>query len=608
MGEPFIGIDLGTTNSAAATVVNDRPVIIPSRSGGNLTPSIVAFTPDGERFVGESARRKAYASPENAAYAMKRFIGRKWSSDLVQAALRRLPYSVIAGPNDDVRIRMAGNTYSVPELSAMILTELRLDAERYFGSPVKKAVISVPANFDDAQRQATKEAAEIAGLDLLRILNEPTAAALAYGLGADFVGKVVIFDLGGGTFDVSILDIRAGVFQVLATGGDTFLGGEDFDNEIVEWLVAQLAPPAQASVRESRDSLQRLKSASEQAKRELSTIADTRIHVALVARTPSGVGVDLTATLTRPTLESLTGDLVERCIALCDRVLDEAKLAKSKVDSVLLVGGMTRMPRLRQRVTDFFGKEPAPGFNPDEVVALGASIQAAALMKETKSALLLDITPHSLGVAVAGGYAHALIKKGTGIPCRLVAPFSTVRDGQTTARITILQGDSERAGANQMLGQVVLDKLPPARRGEVPIEVEFEIGFDGTLAVAARDLTSGQSEKLTIQAKGLLAPGETKRLAKQEEQYVAAARSAETEARASRHEEMIAEAEGMLATVRKATEDVPGADAAVTAAQQVIEDARRVGPNNSEALAASIRELDRVIQSFREVIKLTQTS
>lgn len=607
MGEPFVGIDLGTTNSAVATVVEDRPRIIPSRAGGSLTPSIVALTPEGHRFVGEPARRKAYASPENAAYAMKRFIGRKWSSDVVQQAMKRLPYGVIAGPNDDVRIRLAGRNFALPELSAMVLTELRLDAERHFGAPVKKAVITVPANFDDAQRQATKEAAQIAGLDLLRVLNEPTAAALAYGLGAKFAGKVVVFDLGGGTFDVSILDVRQGVFQVLATGGDTFLGGEDFDNAVVEWLVAQVDPRQQSSVRENKDAIQRLKAAAEQAKRELSTAEEAPIHVPLVARAPSGAGIDLDTSLTRPFLESLTERLIQACVDLCARVVGEAGLSKKDVDTVLLVGGMTRMPRLRQRVQEFFAKAPAPGFNPDEVVALGAAIQAAALMKETKSALLLDITPHTLGIAIAGGYQRALIARGSGVPARAVEPFATTKDGQTTAKIVILQGDNTVAHENQVLGEVVLDNLPPARRGEVPIEVALEVGLDGTLAVTAREVATGQERKLTIQAKGLLAPQEARRLAQEEEKYLVDARKAEETVRVSRHTLMIAEIEGLLPRVRAATAGVPGADAAVAAAEFMIEKAKRAEQSGDPtALGESARELERVLMNFDEVMKLAQ--
>ncbi|MGQ0503823.1 MAG: molecular chaperone DnaK, partial [Myxococcaceae bacterium] len=489
--ELVIGIDLGTTNSVVATVSGNQPAVIKNRTGQNLTPSVVALTKAGKRLVGQIAKRQAITNPQETIYAAKRLIGRKFSSQQVQDALKVLPYQVQCGEHDDIRVRLGGKDVSLPEISAMVLLELKLDAEAFFGRPVNKAIVTVPAYFNDGQRQATKDAGKIAGLDILRILNEPTAAALAYGFGKNVSGKLAVFDLGGGTFDVSVLEVGNNVFDVIATGGDSYLGGEDFDNRIIEWLVFGFAKEHGVDLRKDRMALQRLKDAAEKAKIELSSVKESQVNLPFICTPPGGgAALHLQRALTREKLEELTGDLCERTLTLCEQVLGEAGVKASDLKEVILVGGMTRMPRVVESVKKFFKREPCKGVHPDEVVALGAAVQAYALTsdgEEREQVLLLDVTPQSLGVAIAGGYVRKLIPKNTTVPTSMTEIFNTSKENQTTVKIMVLQGERELAHENELLGEFILTGLRQAPRGDVEIEVTFEINSEGIVSVAARD-------------------------------------------------------------------------------------------------------------------------
>jgi molecular chaperone DnaK len=605
MAEPFVGIDLGTTNSAVATVEQGHPVLIPSRHGGSLTPSVIYVSESGQRLVGEAARERAETDWTNAAYAVKRLIGRTGSSEIVQQARRRMPYVILGGVNDEVRIRIGGKVFALPELSAMILTELRLDAEAHFGQPVRNAVITVPANFSDGQRQATKEAADIAGLNMLRLVNEPTAAALAYGFGRDFKGKLVVFDLGGGTFDVSLLEIGQGVFEVLATGGDTFLGGEDFDLRIADWLVAQLPQERQPGPLEWHDVLQRLKVVAEEAKIRLSTAMECEIKVSAIRHTAQGEAVDLDTVLTREFLEILAKPFAERCTAICEKVIADAGVAKADIQAVLLAGGMTRMPLIRRVVSESFEKDPVAGMNPDEVVAIGAAIESAGLTHQTTKALLLDVIPNSLGIEVVGGYARRLIAKHTKTPATAKEIFHTSHDGQERARIVVLQGEATRAEENQVLGDLILEGLRPSRRGEVAIEVRYEVGVNGTLDVNAKDLGTGQEMRARIEAKGLLSPEEHARLVAREEEYLADARKKDALDRVDRHRRLIMEAEQLFPVVYAVAAEFPEAAGAVQKAAGLWSEAKRIDEmGDSPALAASVRTMEQLVQSLKEIARL----
>ncbi len=501
--EPVIGIDLGTTNSVVGTVQGGQPAVIKNRLGQNLTPSVVAVAKSGKQLVGQIAKRQAVTNPEGTVYAGKRLIGRKFSSERVQQVLKTLSYSVSCGDHDDIRVQLDGKMISLPEISAAVLRELKLDAEAFFGQPVSKAVITVPAYFNDGQRQATKDAGKIAGLDVLRIINEPTAAALAYGFGKDVSGRVAVFDLGGGTFDISVLEISKGVFDVAATGGDTLLGGEDFDNRVVEALVFGFAKEHGIDLRKDRMALQRLKDAAEKAKIELSTVNETQVNLPFIC-TPSGGGsaLHLQRALTREKLEELTEDLCERTIVICEQVLAEAKVRPDDLKEVILVGGMTRMPRIMAKVKNYFRREPCKGVHPEEVVALGAAVQANALINEDSRVLLLDVTPQSLGVAIAGGYTRKLIPKNTTVPTSMTEVFTTSKDCQTTVKIMVLQGESEIARENELLGEFVLSGLREATRGEVEIEVTFEINSEGIVSASAKDKETGIKQSITVIASG----------------------------------------------------------------------------------------------------------
>jgi molecular chaperone DnaK len=527
--EPLIGIDLGTTNSLVATVQDGQPLVIKNRTGQPLTPSVVAVSKNGKRLVGGIAKRQAITNPQETVYAVKRLIGRKFSSHEVQNALRSLPYEVVCGQHDDLRIRMGGKDLSVPELSAMILQELKADAEAHFGRSVSKAVITVPAYFNDAQRQATKDAGRIAGLDVLRIVNEPTAAALTYGFQRTVNGRVAVLDLGGGTFDVSVLEINQGVFDVVATGGDSYLGGEDWDNRIIEWLVFGFAKEHGIDLRKDRMALQRLKDAAEKAKMELSSVRETQLNLPFISTPPGGgAALHLQATLTRDKLDDLTGDLTERVVAITTEVLGEAGVKPSELKEVILVGGMSRMPKIVEAVRGYFRREPCKGVHPDEVVALGAAIQAHALAGGHEGELLLlDVTPQSLGVAIAGGFVRRVIPKNTTVPTSATEVFATSKDFQRTVKIMVLQGEHEVAHKNELLGEFTLTGLREALKGLVEIEVTFEINAEGIVSVSAKDKETGQRQSITVTASSGLTEEELQRIMDEQRSYMLAARQSE---------------------------------------------------------------------------------
>src|SRR5882724_10976872 len=496
-----IGIDLGTTNSCVALVEDGVPTVIPNRGGYKTTPSMVAITEAGKRLVGHIAKRQAITNAENTVYAAKRLIGRKWSSPQVKNAILTASYKIVEGPHGDVRIQLRDKTYSVPEISAMILQEMKLFAEDYLSEPISKAVITVPAHFNDNQRQATKDAGQIAGLDVIRIVNEPTAAALAYGFGKNVEKTIAVFDLGGGTFDISILEIGAGgVFKVIATAGDTFLGGEDFDARIIDWLVQGFKEQHQVDLRQDRMALQRLKDASEKAKCELSAVPETEINLPFIISSQKNEALHLQRALSRATLESLCEDLVERCIEICKQTLEDARLDTDEIEDVVLVGGMTRMPKVQDSVKEFFGREPCKGVHPDEVVALGAAVQGAALVDESKQMILLDVTPHPLGIMTFGSNFEELIPQNTTVPTSRSKIFTTSRDNQTAVKILVMQGDHQKATDNELLGEFILTGLRRAPKGQVEIEVTFEINSDGIVSVSAKDLETGQLQSIQVTA------------------------------------------------------------------------------------------------------------
>ncbi len=604
--EPVIGIDLGTTNSVVATVQGTQPVVIKNRTGSNLTPSVVAVSKTGKRLVGQIAKRQAITNPADTIYAAKRLIGRKFSSQQVQDAAKVLSYQVVCGEHDDIRISLGGKPVAVPEVSAYVLRELKADAEAYFGKPVSKAVITVPAYFNDGQRQATKDAGRIAGLDVLRIINEPTAAALAYGFGKTVNGKITVFDLGGGTLDVSVLEVGNGVFDVIATGGDTFLGGEDFDNRIIEHLVFDFAKEHGVDLRKDRMALQRLKDAAEKAKIELSTAKEAHVNLPFIC-TPPGGGAALhpQRTLSRDKLEELTKDLVERTIKICEQVLGEAKVKASDLKEMILVGGMTRMPAVVEAVKTFFKRDPCKGVHPDEVVALGAAVQAHALTHEESQVLLLDVTPQSLGVAIAGGYVRTLIPKNTTVPTSTTEMFNTSRDSQTTVKIMVLQGEQELAHQNELLGEFILTGLREAKRGEVEIEVTFDINSEGIVSVSAKDKETGQKQSITVTASGGLTEQELKKIMEEQGDYLLEAKMGE-ELKAKRGEldAVLKEVSGLLPQVQKLTEGSEFGVDAVAKAVKSIEAAKRA-MDTGAALATvqdSVDTLNRTLNLFKGVM------
>ncbi len=515
----IIGIDLGTTNSVCGVMLGGEPTVIPSAEGGRLFPSVVAVNPkSNERMVGQVAKRQAVVNPENTISSIKRFMGRKFDDAEVQRAMHLVPYQVAAAPNGDVRVWMGDKEYSPPEVSAMILQKIKTDAEAYLGEEVTQAVITVPAYFNDSQRQATKDAGRIAGLDVLRIINEPTASSLAYGLDRKVDETIAVFDLGGGTFDISILDVGDGVFEVRSTNGDTFLGGDDWDQRIIDWVADEFKKEQGIDLRNDRQALQRLKETCEKAKVELSTVMETEINLPFITADASGPK-HLQMKITRAKLEQLTEDLIERTIEPCKLALADAKLKPPSIDEVILVGGMTRMPAIQQKVAQFFGKEPHKGVNPDEVVGLGASIQAGVLGGEVKDVLLLDVTPLTLSIETLGGVATPLIDRNTTIPTRKGQIFSTAADGQTQVEINVVQGERPMAADNKSLGKFILDGIPPAPRGIPQIEVTFDIDANGILNVSAQDKATGREQSMQIISSSGLADDEVDRMVREAEKH-----------------------------------------------------------------------------------------
>ena len=508
-----IGIDLGTTNSCVSVMSGGDPIVIANAEGARTTPSVVAITDKGERLVGQIAKRQAITNPENTIFSVKRLMGRKFRSQQVQDAGKRLPYKVIEGDNGDAYVELRGKRYSPPEISAMILQKMRQTAEDYLGEKVTEAVITVPAYFDDSQRQATKDAGQIAGLNVLRIINEPTAASLAYGLDKKKDERIVVYDLGGGTFDVSILEIGDGVFEVKSTNGDTYLGGDDFDQRVMDWLVDEFKKDQGIDLRKDRMALQRLKEAAERAKIELSSSQDTEINLPFVTADASGPK-HLVMKLTRAKLEQLVDDLIQRSIDPCKKALSDAGVTARDINEVVLVGGMTRMPKVIQAVKGFFGKEPHRGVNPDEVVAIGAAIQGGVLKGDVKDVLLLDVTPLSLGIETLGGVFTKLIERNTTVPTKKSQVFSTAADNQTAVTIRVFQGEREMANDNKLLGQFDLVGLPPAPRGMPQVEVTFDIDANGIVHVSAKDLATQKEQSIKITASSGLSKEEVEKLVK----------------------------------------------------------------------------------------------
>jgi len=514
----IIGIDLGTTNSCVAVMSGGDPSVIANSEGGRTTPSVVALTDKSERLVGQIAKRQAITNSENTIYSVKRLMGRKFSSPEVQNALKRLPYKVLEGPNGDAHVQIRGKSYSPAEVSAMILQKMKQTAEDYLGEKVTDAVITVPAYFDDSQRQATKDAGQIAGLNVLRIINEPTAASLAYGLDKKKDERIAVYDLGGGTFDISILEIGEGVFEVKSTNGDTFLGGDDFDLRIMDWLVDEFKKDQGIDLRNDRMALQRLKEAAERAKIELSSSQETEINLPFITADASGPK-HLVLKLTRSKLEQLVNDLIERSIEPCKKALADADLTTSDINEIVLVGGMTRMPKVIERVKQFFGKEPHRGVNPDEVVAIGAGIQGGVLKGDVKDVLLLDVTPLSLGIETLGGIFTKLIERNTTIPTKKSQIFSTAADNQTAVTIRVFQGEREMANDNKLLGQFDLVGIPMAPRGMPQIEVTFDIDANGIVHVSAKDMATQKEQSIKITASSGLSKEEVERLVKEAQSH-----------------------------------------------------------------------------------------
>jgi molecular chaperone DnaK len=515
-----IGIDLGTTNSCVAVLEGGVPVVIPNSEGTRTTPSVVAFSRSGERLTGAIAKRQAITNPDQTVFSIKRFMGRRLDDPEVERDRRFVPYDLVAAPDGDVRVTLQGKDYAPPEISAMILQKLKADAEAYLGEPVTAAVITVPAYFSDSQRQATKDAGQIAGLEVRRIINEPTASALAYGLDKTGERKVAVYDLGGGTFDISILEIGDGVYEVRATNGDTHLGGDDFDARIIEWLADGFQAAHKVDLRQDRMALQRLKEASEKAKIELSTAVESEINLPFITADERGP-MHLNVMLTRAKLEQLVGDLIERTIEPCRQALADARLTAAEIDDVVLVGGQTRMPAVQAVVSRAFGREPHKGVNPDEVVAVGAAIQAGVLSGEVTDLLLLDVTPLSLGIRTLGGVFHRLIERNTTIPTSRTQTYSTASDNQRKVEIQVFQGERELAERNQMLARFELDGIPPAPRGVPLIDVTFDIDANGILQVSARERNSGIEQRVNVTGASRLSSDEISKMVEDAEQHAA---------------------------------------------------------------------------------------
>ncbi len=540
----IIGIDLGTTNSVVAVMEGGQPAVIPNQEGGRTTPSVVAFTKSGERLAGQVAKRQAVTNPENTIYSIKRFMGRRFNE--VSEEMKLVPYKVVAGENGDVRIEIQGKKYSPPEISAMILTKLKEAAEAYLGEKVTKAVITVPAYFNDAQRQATKDAGQIAGLEVMRIINEPTAAALAYGLDKKKDETIAVYDFGGGTFDISILEVGDGVVEVKSTNGDTHLGGDNIDQRIIDWLIQEFKKDQGVDVSKDQMALQRLKEAAEKAKIELSTLLETEINLPFLTADASGPK-HLNVKLTRARFEQMVSDILERAVGPCKQAMQDAGVTPNDIDEVVLVGGSTRIPKVQQMVRDLFGKEPNKSVNPDEVVAVGAAVQGGVLGGEVKDVLLLDVTPLSLGIETLGGVFTKLIDRNTTIPTRKSETFSTAADSQTSVEIKVYQGERSMARDNRMLGVFQLVGIPPAPRGIPQVEVTFDIDANGILNVVAKDRATNNEQKITITSSSGLSKDEVEKMARDAESNAADDRKKKDEIDArNRADAMVYNVEKML--------------------------------------------------------------
>jgi molecular chaperone DnaK len=605
--ERVLGIDLGTTYSCVAVVENGAPMVIANKGGYRTTPSIVAFTAGGRRLVGHLAKRQAITNPQNTLFAVKRLIGRKWNSELVQQVKERMPYRLMEGPHNDIRVQVQDRQYSIPEISAIVLTEMKRVAEEFFKAPITKAVITCPAYFNDGQRTATKDAGRIAGLDVLRIINEPTAAALAYGFGKKIEKRVAVYDLGGGTFDISILEIGSGVYKVIATAGDTFLGGEDFDQRVADWMVFNFAKEHNLDPRTDPMALQRIKDAAEKAKCELSFQNEVEINLPFLFSTGKNRTLHFQKMLDRKKLEELTVDLVERTIDICDRTLKDAGLSAKDISDVILVGGQSRMPKVQELVQKYFGREPCKNVHPDEVVALGAAIQGFALVSEQQEkkeeTLLLDVTPHSLGIMIVGGYFQTLIEKNTTVPTSASHMFTTVKDGQTSARIMVFQGESKVASENELLGEFILSGLREAPRGEVEIEIRFDISADGIVSVSAKDIETGRQQSIVVTATTGLTEDEVRRMAEDNRDYLlSAAQDEEFEKQRAQVEKIIEEIEKLLPGVGEVISASRFSREALNKAEATIQRARlAIKRRELDTLTASREGLERTLTTFKSL-------
>jgi len=597
-----IGIDLGTTNSVVAVMEGGEPAVISNQEGSRLTPSVVAFTKDGEILVGHVARRQAITNPENTVFSIKRFMGRRY--DEVLEEIKKVPYKVVKAANGDVRVEIRGKLYSPPEISAMILRKLKESAEAHLGDKVTQAVITVPAYFNDSQRQATKDAGAIAGLEVLRIINEPTAAALAYGLDKKADEQIAVYDLGGGTFDISILEIGQGVFEVKATNGDTHLGGDDFDQRVIDWIADEFKKENRIDLRQDRMALQRLKEAAEKAKIELSSTLQTEINLPFVTADATGPK-HLVMTLTRARLEALVADLVERTIEPCRRAMKDAAVTEADIDEVILVGGQTRMPKVQEIVKQLFGKEPHKGVNPDEVVAVGAAIQAGVLAGDVKDVVLLDVTPLSLGVETLGGVTTVLIPRNTTIPTKKSETFSTAADNQTTVDVHVVQGERSLARDNRTLGRFQLSGIPPAPRGQPQIAVTFDIDANGILNVSARDMASGKEQQITITASSGLSKSDVERMVREAESHAA------EDARRRQEVEVRNQTDSLLYQTERALAEQGDALAAGdrAAVEQALNEARdAVKGDDVERMRRAQEGLNRAAQTLAEAAHRKQTA